>query len=484
MGEEKIRVLLIEDSPELANLMKKVIESSDVAEFKVDACHSIQDATYAWSFSHVLYDAVVLDLMLPDSSGVDTYRKIREAAGRDMPIHVFTGSEGIETGRQLLDEGAETFTLKPMKSGSLKDFPEDIWASVRRRKFRKRHGEKAKSAEILGNKLDLPFTTLEPLAQEFFAMAKNTARSTVLLERLEQDTQKMSSTLLGIENLAKSNQSRIDVLEDERRQKAEEEIKAHAMKMDRMKIWVPVLIALLGILGAALGLSSCVIDPIVFPPIPGITPVPRETPTPSPSPTPREVGSGAEMFPAVRASAVMRISGLSSLDLRTSADYIVAGTFTWETSGANKKLPILELSIRGTRNRPCLRSPCGDDAGLVVRATANPKHDATRPESEHCGSGTNYHRRIAIGDPGPDDSVDISISWDEAGVGVSSPVESTFIPSEIPGSFGFGRFLQGAPFSHGQRGFGWSELSIQNHGGSAKLTSFSGERGVIRPCPP
>jgi hypothetical protein len=218
--------------------------------------------------------------------------------------------------------------------------------------------------------------------------------------------------------------------------------------------------------------------PAPQPTAPAATPTPEP---PSPTPTPEPVAAGSQL---TEGQAVVRIRGINRLPLQRTRDYLVAATFTWETSGSDKRLPIAELSIRGTRSQPCLRTPCGDAAGLVVRVTANPAYDSgQQDEHRHCGSGTNYHRRLAIGPLGSDGGVDVTMRWDRSGLHVSTPVDSVFLPTRVAGSVGFGRFLVGAPFRHGERGYGWDALSIDRFGGDAQLVAFHGTSQRRNACP-
>lgn len=229
-----------------------------------------------------------------------------------------------------------------------------------------------------------------------------------------------------------------------------------------------------------LGTESCWLPPPPNPTpcAPCGTPVPGNvTPTPTPPPlTP---------FQAIEGKALVRCKGIDSLPLSPVRDYVVCASFTWEMSGSDKSLPLVELSVRGTSPVPCASRPCGTSAGLVVRMTGNPKHDAGEPdEGQHCGGGVNYHRRLAIGALGADGGFDVELVWDPRGLHASTAIDSIFIPSaRVPGSLGLGRFLVGAPFRHGERGFGWDELSINRFGGSAELLEYQGIPGDVKPCP-
>jgi hypothetical protein len=205
------------------------------------------------------------------------------------------------------------------------------------------------------------------------------------------------------------------------------------------------------------------------------TPAPAATPKPTSTPVPAR-GQWT------RGSASVRIRGIDRLPLRRTQDYIVAASFTWELSGSDHNVPLAELSIRGTSSQPCQQRPCGAAAGLVVRVTANAAYDSI-DDSSLCGSGVNYHNRLALGRLGSGGSVDVQLEWDESGLRVSTPVDSVALGASRSGVFGFGRFLVGAPFGHGERGFGWDSLSIDNFGGTTELLSFGGREGERRRCP-
>jgi hypothetical protein len=214
-------------------------------------------------------------------------------------------------------------------------------------------------------------------------------------------------------------------------------------------------------------------------------PRPTAPPTPTTPPAPTATPEPVSPHQAVRGSAVIHVRGIDRLPLKRTLDSIAAATLTWELDGADKRLPILELDIRGTRARPCQQRPCGDDAGLVVRVSANPSYDGSQHnESLHCGAGVNYNYRLALGPLGRDGGIDVALEWDESGVHASTPVDSVFIPAaRKPGSFGFGRFLVGSPFAYGQRGFSWDTFSIDHYGGGAELVAFSGQPGKRAACP-
>jgi two-component system response regulator MprA len=57
-------------------------------------------------------DVILLDLLLPDFSGVEVCRRIR-ASGITTPIVMLTGRDGVQERVEALDSGADDFILKP-----------------------------------------------------------------------------------------------------------------------------------------------------------------------------------------------------------------------------------------------------------------------------------------------------------------------------------------------------------------------------------
>ena len=74
------------------------------------------------------YDALVLDVMLPDLDGFETCRRLR-ADGVWTPIIMLTARDGVEDRIRGLDEGADDYLTKPF---SLAELLARVRALVRR----------------------------------------------------------------------------------------------------------------------------------------------------------------------------------------------------------------------------------------------------------------------------------------------------------------------------------------------------------------
>jgi DNA-binding response OmpR family regulator len=64
-------------------------------------------------------DAALIDIHLPDVSGLEISRELRKTHGNSMPIIIFSGDSSIATLRALPDAGATIFMSKPVNVSRL-----------------------------------------------------------------------------------------------------------------------------------------------------------------------------------------------------------------------------------------------------------------------------------------------------------------------------------------------------------------------------
>jgi len=118
-----MRILLVEDDQRLTTLLAASLRAQGHA---VDIAATVEDG--GWMANEVPYDALVLDVGLPDGNGIDLCTKLREA-GVWAPILMLTARAGITDRVRGLDAGADDYLAKPF---SVDEFDARLRALIRR----------------------------------------------------------------------------------------------------------------------------------------------------------------------------------------------------------------------------------------------------------------------------------------------------------------------------------------------------------------
>ena len=85
METQLVQVLLVEDNPGDALLLQEVLAGVGVAEFRLAHVERLSEALKRLGEEH--FDVVLLDLLLPDSQGLETLVRVQERA-HEVPIIV------------------------------------------------------------------------------------------------------------------------------------------------------------------------------------------------------------------------------------------------------------------------------------------------------------------------------------------------------------------------------------------------------------
>ncbi len=102
-----MRILVVEDEPTLAT---QLAESVGAAGYVAEAAHNGLDALFMGETEP--YDAVILDLGLPQMDGLTVLKKWR-AGGRTMPVLILTARDGWHEKVAGIDAGADDYLAKP-----------------------------------------------------------------------------------------------------------------------------------------------------------------------------------------------------------------------------------------------------------------------------------------------------------------------------------------------------------------------------------
>ncbi|MFQ5524813.1 MAG: putative bifunctional diguanylate cyclase/phosphodiesterase [Thermoanaerobaculia bacterium] len=103
-------ILIVEDDLELTRLARRHLESH---EFQVFVAGDAASAMEAYITDPP--DLILLDVALPDRSGFDVCRTVRELpGGHSVPIVIMTGLDDPDTIKQAYTSGASDFAVKPL----------------------------------------------------------------------------------------------------------------------------------------------------------------------------------------------------------------------------------------------------------------------------------------------------------------------------------------------------------------------------------
>lgn len=110
---DHMRVLLVEDEADIADALQRFLQGQGHA---VDHAVDLADAEAALAVAE--FDAVLLDLALPDGSGLELLRRERRRGNR-VPVLIATARDQIEDRIAGLDAGADDYVVKPYDLGEI-----------------------------------------------------------------------------------------------------------------------------------------------------------------------------------------------------------------------------------------------------------------------------------------------------------------------------------------------------------------------------
>jgi DNA-binding response OmpR family regulator len=112
-GKVLMRILVVEDDPRVGPSLKKGLEGN---KYAVDLVENGREALFVGLA--VTYDLLILDVRLPELSGFEVCRQLRDR-GRKMPILLLTALGEVEHRVKGLDLGADDYMVKPFAFGEL-----------------------------------------------------------------------------------------------------------------------------------------------------------------------------------------------------------------------------------------------------------------------------------------------------------------------------------------------------------------------------
>jgi two-component system, OmpR family, alkaline phosphatase synthesis response regulator PhoP len=109
------KILIVEDEPEIAQVIKFILENEG---FNCSKCHHGLSALY--EFKQYQPDVIILDLMLPDLDGLEVCARIRQGNHDKDPYILMLTAKSEEIDRVVgLSTGADDYLVKPFSSAEL-----------------------------------------------------------------------------------------------------------------------------------------------------------------------------------------------------------------------------------------------------------------------------------------------------------------------------------------------------------------------------
>jgi DNA-binding response OmpR family regulator len=108
-----MRLLLVEDETRLIELLRTAL---DRAGFVVDVAANLAAAVAALQVTN--YDAMILDIGLPDGNGIDLLRQLRNS-NNSLPVLILTARDAIDDRVSGLDAGGDDYLIKPFAIAEL-----------------------------------------------------------------------------------------------------------------------------------------------------------------------------------------------------------------------------------------------------------------------------------------------------------------------------------------------------------------------------
>lgn len=140
-----MHLLVVEDDPRLSRVLKRLLEEDrHVVELATDGASAIEIATQLPGL-----DVVVLDVGLPDVSGLDVARRLREAKV-DTAILMLTARDAVGDRVSGLDAGADDYLVKP--------FAYEELAARLRALSRRSNGGRRTSVKLASGEIELDET--------------------------------------------------------------------------------------------------------------------------------------------------------------------------------------------------------------------------------------------------------------------------------------------------------------------------------------
>ena len=116
MSKKHLAILLVEDDPTFAAALQALLKRKSI--FSFDLAHATTFADADAILGQRSFDVILLDLTLPDISGMETLHAVRKR-GNSCPVIILTGRDEEDLGVQAMKAGAQDYLIKGEIDGRL-----------------------------------------------------------------------------------------------------------------------------------------------------------------------------------------------------------------------------------------------------------------------------------------------------------------------------------------------------------------------------
>ncbi len=166
MNQQLISILLIEDNPEDAFFLQRLLKGSQISNFQVS--HFDYLAKAISHLENATCDLILLDLLLPDSQGLETLLNIQQKAP-DIPIAILTGMNDQQLAMEALRKGAQDYLIKGQVTTEL--LTQSIRYAIERKIIQKELKKRTEKLDKTNQQLKKRTEELEAVNQELKAFS-------------------------------------------------------------------------------------------------------------------------------------------------------------------------------------------------------------------------------------------------------------------------------------------------------------------------
>lgn len=130
MTSSKRRILVVDDDPELQELVRVLLTHAGMEPIPAETANAAAQVLRKLP----LPDLVLLDMMLPDVSGLELLKQMRaKAVFNDLPVVILSALADPEQIRDGLKAGADRYITKPYIAGNLVNTVQEVLRAGRRK---------------------------------------------------------------------------------------------------------------------------------------------------------------------------------------------------------------------------------------------------------------------------------------------------------------------------------------------------------------